>query len=126
MKEFSKLKYENLNGHNFCLLESLRYDSAIAGEIVVPKGFVFDNESIPRIPFLYAWIGRTSDRAGCVHDYLYRIMSRPKVDRKTADRVYREANKVRGISWIARNAKYIGVRFGGAGSYQKKTVKSLS
>ena len=120
---FSKLIYENIDEGQYMLIEPLQYRSELLGStVIVPMKFVFDNESIWRVPFLYAWLGRTSDRAGCLHDYLYRSGSRPPVDRKTADRVYREANKVRNIGWFARNVKYWGVRLFGYWSYHKRTV----
>jgi Protein of unknown function (DUF1353). len=118
---FSELVYKNLDGNHFRLIRPLKYKSRLLEcTVIVPEGFIFDNESIPRIPVLYSWLGRTSDRAGCIHDYLYRKGSTPKVSQKTADMVYREANKVREIGWIARNVKYFGVRLFGAGSFRKR------
>ena len=112
------LKYENIDGRYFRLTSPLKYKSPILRcTVTVPEGFVFDNESIPRIPILYAWLGRTSDRAGCIHDYLYRDGAYPPVRRSVADDVYREANRARQIGWFARNMKKLGVRIGGGGAY---------
>ncbi len=112
------LKYENIDGRYFRLTAPLKYKSQILRcKVIVPEGFIFDNESIPRLPFIYAWIGRTSDRAGCIHDYFYRLGSYPPVRRSVADDVYREANRARGIGWLARNIKKLGVRIGGGKAY---------
>ena len=106
----SPLITENIDGRFFRLEKSLRYYSEkLQGFVEVPIGFIFDNESIPRIPVLYALLGRTSDRAGCIHDYLCRIDSIPVVSMSLAAKVYVEANRARGINIFSCCLKWIGV-----------------
>lgn len=122
-KFLNDLCTRDLDGTFRELIEPLEYRSdVLMTTVIVPKGFIFDNESIPRIPLIYAWLGRTSDRAGCIHDYLYRKDSVPVVKRRIADEVYREANGSRGIGFFSRWCKWAGVRCGGCWSYHKRPV----
>ncbi len=111
----------------------------IKEEIVVPSGFCCDFESVPRIPLIYACLGHTSQRGGCVHDYLYRKDGYPRVSRSQADAIYREISIISAVQYLLAEgkeptaiqmarihsqawSKWLGVRIGGAGSYHKKTV----
>lgn len=84
-------------------------ESAIAGTIEVPAGFLFDGNSLPRL----AWIVRPKTEyleAGCVHDFLYRYGK----DRKLADRVYEEILESMGMNKAERKTWYFALRmFGG-------------
>jgi len=60
--------------------------------IRVPRGFIYDHESIPIIK-------GTSVRGGLVHDYLSRIDSVPVVTKAMAAKVYREVMTVQENSW---------------------------
>jgi len=71
--------------------------------IIIPKGFVYDHESLPLIR-------GTSHRGGLVHDYLCRIDSIPVVTKKQAADIYLEVMKFRGNSWWRRYTKYWAVR----------------
>jgi len=53
---------------------------------VIPKGFIYDEESVPIIK-------GTNPEAGLIHDYLCRYDSIPIVDKETAALVYREFQK---------------------------------
>ena len=66
--------------------------------VIVPKGFVYDHESVP-------FIKGTSHRGGLVHDYLCRTDSIPVVTKKQASDVYLEVMKYRGNSWWRRYLK---------------------
>lgn len=57
--------------------------------ITVPKGFVTDFASVPRIPLVYSAFGNTGHKAAVIHDYLYSI----KYDRKEADKIFLDALK---------------------------------
>lgn len=90
------------------LTAPLVYQSDVANlTITVPAEFVTDLASTPRIPFVYEFAGGVANMASVVHDYAY---STHIVDRKTADAILREASAVTGVSWLKRQAMYIGVR----------------
>ena len=71
--------------------------------VIVPKGFVYDHESVP-------FLKGTSHRGGLIHDYLCRVDSIPTVAKKQAADVYLEVMKYRGNSFLRRYAKYWVVR----------------
>jgi hypothetical protein len=86
----------------------LVYQSDVAKiTITVPAGFVTDLASTPRLPFVYELAGGVANLASVVHDYAY---STHIVDRKTADAILREASAVTGVSWLTRQAMWLGVR----------------
>jgi hypothetical protein len=86
MSEFlTKLIDEDIDSRYFQLHEPLRYKSTILNRIIeVPAGFVYDHESVPIIK-------GTSNRGGCIHDYLCRCDSDPIVTKQQAASVYFEA-----------------------------------
>lgn len=91
--------------------------------IAVPAGFVCDLESIGRwLTIWYILLAHTADRAGVVHDYLYRKDSVPEVSRKKADAVYREASLAADNHKWQAYSKWLGVRAGGRWSYHKKSI----
>jgi hypothetical protein len=97
-----------------------------SGLICIPKGFVTDLASIPRLfwtllPPDGPWV-----KAAVIHDYLYytkgsglwkghpRSISRAKdYTRPEADWILRDAMKDRHVDGFGRNAIYFAVRFGG-------------
>jgi len=101
----------------FRLLAPYRYKSAILGcMITVPKGFVYDKESVPIIK-------GTSHRGGLIHDYLCRIDSVPVVTKRQAADVYLEVMTFRGNAWLRRYVKYWVVRVA-FGYFHKLRVKA--
>ncbi len=93
----------------------LKFKSNIAGDIVVPTGFVTDFASVPRVPIIWWLAGGTANRAAVVHDYLYR---KGKYSRKIADRVFREAMQASGLNIVHRNLMYMAVRAAGGSHYE--------
>lgn len=87
------LRFEQTGPRRWVVLEDLVYRSAILGTIKVPKGFVTDFASVPRLPFAYWLTGGRGNAAAVIHDYLYRCQRSGgvKVSRSTADAVYYEA-----------------------------------
>lgn len=77
--------------------------------IVVPKWFVFDGASIPRV--FWTIIGHPMQtkviKAACLHDYLYinKIYSR-----KRSDVIYFEALLVAGVGMLRAILHYVAVR----------------
>jgi hypothetical protein len=86
------------------LLAPYRFKSDVLKCIVtIPKGFVYDHESVPIIK-------GTSKRGGLIHDYLCRTDSKPVVTKKQAADAYLEVMAKRGNSWWRRYGKYWFVR----------------
>ena len=82
--------------------------------ISIKAGFLFDGASIPRALWRVCGHPFTSPRvaAALAHDWLY---ASHVVDRETADKIYRELQKVLGIGCFSRNTEYYTLRlFGGA------------
>lgn len=102
------------------LYAPLVYASAILGRTIsVPKDFITDFASVPRIPGIWWIAGGLADEAAAVHDWLY---NRKIVDRKTADRIFLEATKASGVSAWRRYIMYAAVRALGWRHYGKGKV----
>lgn len=110
----SKLVMENATGCDdgrWRLTRALVYQSDVAGQTFsVPRGFVTDLASVPRLPVVYLLAGGTSNEAAVVHDWLYTTQPVP---RSIADRVLREASAVTCVPAWRRWLMYWGVRIGG-------------
>lgn len=100
----------------------LVYVSNIVGLVAVPAGFQTDFASVPRIPIVYSLFGDRAHRESVVHDFLYRIDSKPQATFKEANKAFLEAMECRGKSWFVRRAMYAGVCVGGRRSYHKRLV----
>lgn len=97
------------------VLVDFGYSSDVAKQtFTVPKGFVTDLASVPRLPLIYDALGDMAQMPAVVHDYLY---STAPVPREVADKVLLEAMELTGISWVKRHAIYAGVRVGGGSHY---------
>lgn len=87
------------------------YASALLQRVIdVPKGFVTDLASIPKILWNVLPPFGKYDRPAVVHDFLYRFNG---VTRAQADAVLLEAMRVKMVPWFQRWVIYTGVRFGG-------------
>ena len=77
---------------------------------IVPKGFVTDLASIPR---LFRWFitGHELRRAAVVHDYLYQMNYG---SRREVDLLFRKAMRDAGVKKIKMHLAYLAVRIGGA------------
>ncbi len=115
------------DGKSWELVEEFDYHrgSAESTEIIhVPKGFITDFASIPRVfwNILPPW--GEYGKAAVVHDYLYRSDTYPYT-RKESDEVFLEAMKVLGVAWWKRNIMYYAVRvFAGSVFRNKEEGKS--
>ena len=90
------------------------YSSVLRKACVIPKGFVFDWESIPIIR-------GTSKVSGLIHDALCRKDFIPIVTKKQAAKVYLEFLKYRGTPYMIRYVKYWAVRMA-TGYFHKHSV----
>jgi len=79
------IKIERIPGYKYVrLIDNFWFYSTILGRwCCIPKGFIYDEESVPLLR-------GTNPEAGAIHDYLCRSDSDPIVDQLTAAKVYRE------------------------------------
>lgn len=102
------------------LLAPLVYQSDLLGRLVeVEQGFEYDGASVPWwLPAAYVALREPAEKAGCVHDWLYR---HPEMcERAKADAVFREALEAEGVGWFLRSLAWAGVRVGGGFHYGKE------
>ena len=100
-------------GRYFCLTSTLIYISLTGTVYEVPKGFMTDGASIPRL--LWTCIGdpfgKHYRRPAALHDYLYSI---PSFNRALADSMFYESMRVEGLRIHKAAAMWAAVRlFGG-------------
>ena len=131
----------NLKEGNDCIWivdEPLKYYSELLGCLIIippwfetkepdpagePSFFETDFASVPRVPIFYEAWGDRAHRESVLHDYLYRIDSKPVCTYSQANSVFLEAMKSTGKSWWIRWGMYMGVVAGGWTAYHKKRVK---
>lgn len=75
--------------------------------IVVPKGFITDFASVPRIFWILLPPDGRYSQAAVLHDYLYKIQI---YTRKKSDSIFLEAMKVLKVAWWKRWIMYRAVR----------------
>lgn len=113
------------------LLARFRFFSVILGGwILVPKGFITDFASVPRIVGAYLLFGGRGKRASVIHDWLYALglLDPVKWPRELCDRIFKEALEasthlkdgveVKSYSAFTIQAMYLGVRIGGGSGYK--------
>ena len=97
------------------LLAPLRYQSDVAAqEIWVPRGFVTDFASVPRLPVAYLLAGNTAHGPAVVHDWCY---GTHPVTKDVADLVFLEAMGVWGEPWWRKSLMYHAVSWFGGSAY---------
>jgi len=106
------LRFEDVGGLPFTLIDALQYDSDRLGAIVVPAGFQTDLASIPRSLWTILPPVGKYDAAAVVHDFLYQ-QPPAGCSRDDADAVLDEAMIVCGVPTWQRRLIYVGVRVGG-------------
>jgi hypothetical protein len=91
------------------LLADFVYFSELLDQtITVPKDFITDFASVPRLVGVYLLFGNRGKRAAILHDWMY---SNPGLfDRKLADDLFHEALLVSGYSHFTAALMYEGVR----------------
>jgi len=90
------------------------------GIVVVPRGYVTDHASVPRI--FWSLIPPVADElaeGSIPHDYFYSLDSE-EVPRTFADECLKEISRVNGASWITAQAAHKAVRAASRGMYRKK------
>lgn len=87
--------------------------------IEVPKGFVTDLASTPRLLWLtFPPFGRYTG-ASVIHDYLYSVGYQLGISRKKADEIFLGIMKELGVPFWKRQAMYKAVRLFGFSHYTK-------
>lgn len=113
----TNLKTEELPDGFWRLESPLIYQSKrLSKTITVPAGFITNFMSVPRWPFIYAWLGDKYRRAGALHDFLYqsRLVSRWSADSEMVDALHSL-----GASDLEMFVCWAGVRIGGGDRYGK-------
>lgn len=107
------------DGKYWVVSEALIYENPKTKQVFeVPRGFVTDMASVPRL-FWTAFppCGKYTP-AAVVHDYIYWYQP-PNCDRECADNLLLMAMEESGVSAASRNAIYAGVRVGGESSWEE-------
>lgn len=97
---------------HFELVERLEYSTLAGGlTVAVPKGFITDFASVPRLLWsVFPPMGRYS-RAAVIHDWLY--SNSKTCSRFLADAIFRDAMKDLGVPMWRRVVMYYAVRICG-------------
>jgi hypothetical protein len=99
-------------------LEPFRVYSFRVGDVIeVPAGFEFDWDSLPRIMVpVYAWLKDRTNRAACLHDWLYYSGAYPKA---TSELIFLDFMKLEGVARRHRWSIFAGVFLGGWPAWRK-------
>ena len=84
------------------------------GLITIPEGFVTDFASVPRLPFMFWFLGDRADYAALLHDYLY---ATAKFSRAKCDALFRHVAEWEGVGFLSRWSMWAGIRLGGWVAY---------
>jgi hypothetical protein len=94
-------------------------------DLEVPKGFVTDGASVPRIFWSILYPFGNYFPAALVHDYLYsKASNKLKITRAEADKIFLQAMKDVGVGWLTRRTIYRAVRLGGWKGYKKAPLET--
>ena len=117
--EISKLLVKDLMNGKFELISDYIYQ--IEEHVIkVPKSFVTDYASIPRIFRAIVLPYGKHSGASVVHDYLYSKGCELNIERKKADKIFFEILKEEGVNPILARLMYIAVRIFGKIRYKIK------
>ena len=107
------------------LVQPLTFKHGVNGggvTVKVPKGFVTDFASIPKVFWPILPPSGKYTKAAVIHDYLYRL---PGCSRFLADSIFREVMAQLGVSFLKRCTMYYAVRFFGGGHNHIPEGKNL-
>ena len=95
------------------------YTSRYSRIITVESGFVFDGDSVPRLPLVYMLAkGRAGLQAPALHDWVY-AMQPQGITRRIADVLYWDMMRATGVRLHWALIHFIGVRIGGWVSWRR-------
>lgn len=110
------------DGRNWKLLAHFGFWSSATGMVNIPKGFVTDLASVPRLFWnIFPPFGKYID-AAVIHDYLYQTQTMP---RSVADGALMEGMKLCNVNWMTRQTIYRFVRIGGWKAWSDNKKKGL-
>jgi len=91
------------------------YSERIESAFCIPEGFMFDGDSVPRLPIIYWRFKNRTLVAALIHDYCYTMheLGGVPVTRKEADALFNDAMRTEGLNIIHRFFIHAGVRIGG-------------
>lgn len=89
-------------------------------QIIVPKGFITDLASVPKILWGLCPPHGKHTTAAVVHDYLYSEYNEYGINRTLADKIFLRIMKEYHVSYIIRNIMYRGVRMFGEPFWKSK------
>ena len=108
------------------LLAPLEYVTESGIPILVPRWFVTDFASVPKIFWsLFPKTGKYRD-AAVVHDYLYRYNGFGFWSRAGVDKIFIQAMKELEVPWWKRQALWSAVRIGGWKTWRKYNAQNES
>jgi hypothetical protein len=100
--------------NEWVVLSILTYWHCIFDTICVPRGFITDLASIPRMLRAVFNVNDESRQAAVLHDYLYCGQGfAGALSRAQCDRLFRDAMQDQGVNWLQRWTMWAGVRIGG-------------
>lgn len=102
------------------LREEFRVGVDLGATEIVPKGFITDLASVPRVPILYLLAGGRARKASVLHDYLYRTQA-PK---RYSDLVFYAAMLEEGIERPLAWLMYQAVANFGSDAYKRYDAAS--
>ena len=114
--QFGALEIEYIGKNKWKVVKDFKFAiDKTNKEIVIPKGFVNDLESIPRL--IYSLFPRsvTYNLSAVIHDYLYHIGYE---NRKVCDQIFKYNLMMSGVSKKKRNLMYNAVRLFGSKHYK--------
>ncbi|MDO4690963.1 MAG: DUF1353 domain-containing protein [Fusobacterium sp.] len=107
--ELNSLELKDLKNSKFELLSDYSY-MVRDRKIEVPKGFITDFASVPRIFNIFILPYGKHSSASLIHDWLYSKNCDIKATRKEADRIFLEIMKEDLVNIFKRNLMYLAVR----------------
>lgn len=118
----TRAKLTTFTASRWRLIESLTYLTNAGPAITVPKGFVCDLASIPRVMRLVFTVNGNHREAAIIHDWLYYKKGHvvfSHFTREQCDDVFYEAMISSGVNKITAWSMWAGVRLGGWVAWQK-------
>ena len=98
------------------VMEDIEYYNGL----VVPKSFITDLASIPKLFQGIVGIPEYYDEESILHDFLYSKYNDYGINRDTADNIFRQSLILNGVNPIVANLMYLAVKVGGEFHWEKK------
>jgi hypothetical protein len=115
----TRLRVELVAHRTWRLTSSLQYRCPDGSIIHVPRNFVTDFASVPRIPVAWLLTGDTGHRAAVIHDWLYRSHERSRAE---ADKLFYRILREDGEPLWRAVIMYAAVRLFGGAAYHRHDV----